>query len=475
MRITYGMRVVGAAVIAGCAVNPATGRRELSLVSESQEIQMGQEGARDVRASMTVYPDSEVQQYVRGLGLALAATSERPQLPWSFTVLEDPVVNAFALPGGPIFVTSGILGHMTSEAELVSVLGHEIGHVTARHSASQISKAQLATLGLGVGAILTPDLAPLHQIAGAGLGILFLKFSRDDESQADELGFRYMTRGGWDPRGAVEMFKILDRVSGGAAGRVPEWQSTHPDPENRVQKAEARVAAMTSDSSALTVHRAEYLRHIDGLIYGPNPRQGYFDGAIFHHPDLAFRFIFPDGWKTQNGAQAVVGISGGQDAIVQLSLGGRESPATVANQFTAQEGIIEIGRTSETVNGFPSEWRQFRAQTEQGMVRGLVAFIGYNGTVYQLLGYTPEGKYGEYEATFGRVIRSFQREADPAVLAKQPDRIDIVTADRAMTLAEFHRRFPSTVPVETVALINGLEPGSRIERGAMVKRVVAGR
>jgi predicted Zn-dependent protease len=177
-------------MVAACATNPATGKKELILVSEDQEVQMGQAEAKRTISQLGAYADSELQNYVSSIGKKLAAVSERPQLPWTFTIVDDPQVNAFALPGGPIFITRGILAHMGSEAELAGVLGHEIGHVTARHSASQMSRAQLAQIGLGLGTVLRPDLAQFAGLASTGLQVLFLKYSRDDESEADMLGFR---------------------------------------------------------------------------------------------------------------------------------------------------------------------------------------------------------------------------------------------------------------------------------------------
>jgi predicted Zn-dependent protease len=183
---------IGFIALAGCAVNPATGSRELSLVSESQEIQMGREADPAITAQMGgLYADSSLQRFVRQVGLSMSATSERPTLPWSFKLLDDNLINAFALPGGFIYITRGILGYMNSEAELAAVLGHEIGHVTARHSASQITRAQLATIGLGVGSIFSETVRDFGGVASTGLQLLFLKYGRDDERQADELGFRY--------------------------------------------------------------------------------------------------------------------------------------------------------------------------------------------------------------------------------------------------------------------------------------------
>ncbi|HZA12926.1 MAG TPA: M48 family metalloprotease, partial [Myxococcaceae bacterium] len=189
--------LISALAAPGCVKNPATGERQLSLISQEQEIALGQQAKQEVAQSIGLYDSSELQSYVSGLGKKLAAASERPALPWSFQVVDDASVNAFALPGGPIFVTRGILTHLNSEAELAAVLGHEIGHVTGRHAANMISKQQLAQLGLGIGTILLPEgLRGLGQLAGAGMGLMFLKYGRDAENQADELGFRYTLKTG---------------------------------------------------------------------------------------------------------------------------------------------------------------------------------------------------------------------------------------------------------------------------------------
>src|SRR3954469_9255079 len=174
-------------MVAACATNPVTGKRKLSLVSEQQEIQMGQEGAQQVAQEIGLINDQALQNYVQGVGAAIAAKSERPNLPWTFRVVDDPSPNAFALPGGFIFVTRGLLDLMNNEAEMAFGVGHEIGHVTARHSVQQMSQQQVAQLALGVGAVLSPTVAQFGNVASQGLGLLFLKYGRDDERQADDL------------------------------------------------------------------------------------------------------------------------------------------------------------------------------------------------------------------------------------------------------------------------------------------------
>jgi predicted Zn-dependent protease len=466
--------LLAAWTITTCATNPVTGKKELSFVSEGQEIAMGKEYSSQVAAEMGVYPDSGAQAYVSRLGRELAAGTERPKLPWTFTVMDDPQVNAFALPGGYIFITRGILSHMNSEAELASVLGHEIGHVTARHSVQQMTRQQLAQIGLVAGAIASEKIAQNLGVLSAGLQVLFLKYGRDDETQADALGFRYALSDGYDVRKMVDMFTVLQRVSAKAGQRIPEWQSTHPDPGNRIEATRRRIARVTVPLDDKKVNREAFLRQIDGMVYGENPRQGFFKGNAFLHPDLAFQLDFPDGWQRANQPQAVVGVSPKQDAQVQLSIAGKAKPVEALQQFLGQEGI-QAGRSSQTtINGNPAAYAPFSAQSQDGSVlNGLVAYISYDGATYQLLGITA-ATYGTYASTFQGFVGSFRRLTDQAALSVKPNRLDILRVPRATTLAGFNRQYPSVIPIEELALINGMaDENATIAAGESVKRVVA--
>ena len=467
----------GAALAVACAVNPVTGKSQLSLVSESQEIDMGRQSAQSVAQSIGYYDDAAVQAYVAGIGMKMAAASERPQLPWEFHVVNDGAVNAFALPGGFIFVTRGLMTSITNEAELATVVGHEIGHVTNRHSVQQISRAQIAQIGLGVGSILNSTVAQLGGVFGQGLGVLFLKYSRDAENEADLAGFRYALNQGYDVRQMINMFETIQAVSqlSGGGGRVPEWLATHPDPGNRIQTTEARLDTLHKDLSNAIVRRDEYLQRINGMVYGEDPRQGFFRGALFLHPDLRFQLQFPDGWKTQNTADAVVGASPSQDAMIQLQLAGKTAPADAARQFLSQQGVKAGQGTTQSINGLPAASSYFSAETQQGQVEGLVTFISYGGNTYGILAYTGAGGLKTYDQVFRATAGSFRELKDPAALNVRPARIELVKVDQEMTLAQFYQRYPSTVKVEEVGLINGLTGADATLRpGRQYKRVVGG-
>ena len=457
--------------LAACATNPVTGKRELSLVSESDEIALGQQGKADVIASIGVVGDSALQRYVASLGLNIARHSERPNLPWSYIVVDDAAINAFALPGGPIFVTRGILGYMTSEAQLVSVLGHETGHITAKHQVHQMSQAQLTQLAVGVGMVIRPELQQFGDLFGTGLSLMFMKFSRDDETQADELGFRYMTQAGYDPTEMTAMFRILQRLGESSEGRVPSWMSTHPDPGDRVQRTQQRIAAATLPAG-LKTERDAFLQRIDGVVFGEDPRNGFFTGTVFLHPTLKFRFDFPSGWKTQNQASQVVGLSAQQDAVILLTLAGQAAPASALTQFLSQQGMSGQRLNTSSINGLPAAVGSFTAQTEQGAVAGYVAFVNLDGSTYRLIGYTPAAAISGYSTVFQRAISSFQRLTDPQALSVRPERVRIVRLPSAMTLAQFNSSYPSVVPIGTLAVINGVEATTTLPAGTMVKRVV---
>jgi predicted Zn-dependent protease len=468
--------VVSITLLQGCAVNPVSGERHLMLVSEGQEIAMGAAGAQEVASTIGLVDDPELQNYVQRLGMQLAADSERPQLPWSFGVIDDPTPNAFAFPGGYIFITRGLMGLMGNEAELVTVLGHEIGHVTARHSASMMSRAQVAQVGLGVGSILSPQLAQFSDLASGGLSLLFLSYGRDAERQADDLGFKYALNHGYDVREMVNVFASLQHA-GELAGdsRLPHWLSSHPNPEQRIQRINGQLADLGQPLNDARVGLDDYMEQIDGMAYGMNPRQGYFEDNLFLHPDMAFQITFPNGWQTQNLSSIVQAGSPQQDAIVQMTVA-QGSPADAANQFFSQQGL-SAGRTAEqNINGLRAVVGQFAADTQGGRVGGLAAFILYGNMTFRVLAFSPAEKLGGYNNTFLATINSFSRLTDRAALAKQADRISIVQTTQPMSLSAFNQHYPSVVDIKILALINQISaPETLIPARTRMKRIISGK
>ncbi|MEM7480169.1 MAG: M48 family metalloprotease [Acidobacteriota bacterium] len=465
-------------VTSGCATNPATGKSQLSLIGEQQEIAMGRQADEQVSTSLGLYDDQEAQEYVSRIGLEMAAKSERPNLPWSFKVVDDPVVNAFALPGGFIYVTRGILAHMNNEAELAAVLGHEIGHVTGRHSVSRMSKAQLATLGLGIGSIVEPSIARAGDLLQTGLGLLFLKYSRNDERQADDLGLRYLGRTGYDAREMIGVFEMLGAVSQAAGGdRIPGWLATHPQPENRRARIAEAVATMEASEVEGEVRQGPFYDILAGMTYGADPRQGYFEGSTFYHPEMAFRLDFPAGWKTANQRQQVVAMHPDQNAILVLRLAPGGNSAEAERQFySSQQGV----RRGNSLGNIPAALRSsgsyFSVPRQQASnLVGLTSFIEHRDLVFQVLGYTLEERWSGVGDSLRNSVATFSRVTDPKVLNVQPAKIEIVTLPQAAGLDEIQRRWPSNADLRTLALINRVDPNATLPAGTRFKRVVGGR
>jgi predicted Zn-dependent protease len=461
-----------ALTVVACSENPATGKRQLALISEEQEIQLGRESAGQIRNSLGLVKNDALQAYVQRIGESLAAQSERPELPWSFQVVDDPTPNAFALPGGFIFVTRGMLAYMDSEAELAAVLGHEIAHVTARHSVEQLSKAQLAQLGLGIGMILFPEAQRLGGLFNTGMELLFLKHSRDAERQADDLGFRYALTKRYDVREMDDIFATLQRIAQqGGRSPLPAWTATHPDPGERIKAVQARLKEVAPQLQDLRLGRADFLNRIDGLSWGDNPRNGYFQGNRFLHPDLGFRMEFPAGWRFQNLSHAVIASAPEQDAAVQLTLT-EGSPREAAGRFATQPGL-QTGRANmETINGLPEVTLSFASETEQGSVQGIAAFVSHQQRTYQVVGFAPATRFAEVEQLIAQSIGSFAPLTDPSAREVHPPVIDVVKLERPISIAELARADQSAVDLETLVAINQVSDArAPLPAGTLVKRV----
>jgi predicted Zn-dependent protease len=459
-----------AVLVGSCATNPVTGKREFTLVSEGQEVEMGKGAAEEVAQTIGLYDNAATQSYVERLGKSLAAQSERPELPWTFRVVDDPVVNAFALPGGFIFITRGLMAHMNSEAQLVSVLGHEIGHVTAKHSVQQISRAQAAQVLLIGGMLASDTVAALGDVGLAGLSVLFLKYGRDAERQADDLGFKYSVNQGYDVRSMPGVFATLKRVSESAgAERLPNWLSTHPSPDERIERIQQKIAQQNPPQGK--DEQQAYLAMTDGLTYGANPRQGFFDNGVFKHPDMRFQVTMPSGWKATNLSQAVVAEASGGTAAFQLTMAKEASPGQALEKFAANQAVSAVEKVDVPVHGLQASSARFQAKTEGGQLAGLVTFVSHQGKTFQLMGLAPAAGFAAQEATFKQVQGSFGPLTDQAALSVQPARVKLVSAPSSMTLAELVSKQGSGLSAEKVAILNQMDPATRLQAGQKVKIV----
>lgn len=470
--------LLAAALSVACATNPVTGRHEFTLLSESQEIAIGREADAQIRAEMGVYDDSDLQQYVSDIGLRLARLSERPHLPWRFVVVDQPAVNAFALPGGFIYITRGILPFLDSEAELAGVLGHEIGHVTARHAAQQYTRAVGGQLGLAALGIFVPAARPFGQLSEQALALLFLKYGRDDELQADQLGARYAAAGGWDPAGVPGMLSTLGRLDEAAGDRkgVPNWLSTHPEPLARVAAVEPVVDRLKAGRSDLVVDREAFQRRIDGLVFGDNPEQGITRGSVFLHPPLRFRVDFPPAWQISNSPRQVVAQAPGADIFMVLQLverpQGRDIEA-IAVDSMLRAGFRRLRGERTRINGLEAFVGLYEGQVQGfGRAASRAAHIAHAGRVYLLAGLVAPRAFDQTDPAFLASIRSFRALTDAEAEAIRPNRIDFYVVRAGDTWASIAERFGGIVKSSTLAVMNGASSGSAPQPGSRIKVVV---
>ena len=436
---------------------------------------MGRQGDREILAEFGTYEDSALAAMVDRVGKRLAAVSEMPNLDWHFRLLNSPVVNAFALPGGYIYVTRGILAAVESEAQLAGIIGHEIGHVTARHTAQRVTQSTLAQLGLGIGTILIPGAARYGQEASTGLALLLLKYGRDDETQADDLGIRYAVKAGYDPREIPATYETLKRLAAKSPYALPGYLSTHPDPGDRFDRTTslAEAAAMT-DPSAREVGREEMLANLDEMVYGKDPREGFVENGVFYHPGLAFEVLFPLHWEIVNAASAVMATSPDGNSAIQLSIvpaSGTKTP----DEFVAlgrTEGEIEYAeKWLSAVGGWPA-WVgavQFR-----NVARGEPLYVAWvareEGRYYQFMAVPQDAPTRD---SFRQTLWTFRELKNPELLARQPDRLRILRVEgQARTLAAFAQESDRlAIPLDEVALLNHMREDSRVADGQRVKVV----
>jgi predicted Zn-dependent protease len=454
-----------------CAVNPVTGKKELNLISESQEIALGKQTDIEVRQEYGVYADPEINAYVQTIGQALAVNTHRPQLPYQFAVLDTPVVNAFAVPGGYVYVTRGILALMGSEAELAVVLGHELGHVNARHSVHRMSEMMLVQVGLAVGSALSQTFAQVAGLAGVGVQLLFLKYSRDDERQADALGVEYSRKGVYNPGEMVAFFGSLEKLgdlSGGQA--LPGFLSTHPLTGERIENVKKML---TAEDQKLEVKEKPYLRRIDGLVYGEDPRQGFVEGGNFYHPEMAFSFAIPSGWKVVNTPTQVMLSSPDEKAalVLQAEKTTEDLPGYVQKKAGQIEGSQFVADDDLKVPGLASFHQIYRVDQQQGgRINLRLSAIRKGGMVYTFSAVAGSSDFSRFNKEFRRTAQSFAPLRDPAFLNRRPRLLRLIEANGSQTVQEIFSKAGMNKDIwPAVAILNGMEIGAKPPQGQLVK------
>ena len=470
--------IAGTLLLTHCAKNPVTGSKDFVLMSEQQEIQMGAQAHKDVMQEYGLVENPELQAYVTRVGKGLASKSHRPNLDWHFTVVDSPEVNAFALPGGYIYITRGIMSYLNSEAELAGVLGHEIGHVTARHGVRQQSAATAAGLGAILGSILVPG---MDNQAGASLlqqlsQSLVAGYGRDHELESDRLGAEYLAKTAYNPQAMVEVIGVLknqelyDIELAKKEGREPRRYhgvfDTHPSNDTRLKQVvgEANKYKVANPREG----REEFIRAMNGVYFGDSPDQGVIRSNALLHEKLGISVQFPQGWRVQNQPDRVVAINTQGTALVELKPG----PKNAQPMDTLQKGLkLDQGARYEqgNVNGNPAA---FAAGAQQGKPV-LVAAINFNNTQYLLAGMAKDGAtYNQNRTALKDSINSFRSISQQERQLAKPHVIRVIQAQPGMTIASLAAQSPLGWSAESqLRLMNDLYPAGEPKPGQLIKIV----
>lgn len=458
-----------------CAVNPVTKKREFMLLTESNEITLGKQTDEEIIQTYGLYDNAELTNYINSIGQKMAKISHRPGLPFSFKLLDSPVINAFAVPGGFVYCTRGILCYLNNEAELAGVLGHEIGHVTARHSAQQYSKAQVAQLGLGLGVALSETFRKYAGIANFGVGMLFLRFSRDNERQADALGVEYSTKGGYDANHMANFFDTLERLNPSSdRSGLPGWFSTHPNPPDRVLavKNDTKSWQQKTQGKQFQVNTNTYLNKINGMIYGEDPRQGYAENSIFYHPQLRLQFAIPAGWGLNNTPSQVQIFNEKQDAVILFSIAKEATPEAAANSFTTSSSAVVKTSEAKRVNGLTAR-HVVSEITHEGAVYSFSSyFIQKDGKVFTFHGYTTQPQFDAYLPAFNQCMTQFKNLTDASKINVKPAKLVVKkTTSRTSVRNALSQFGVAQDKLEEIAILNGMKLDDTLDANTLVKVV----
>ncbi|MBC7936892.1 MAG: M48 family metalloprotease [Rhizobacter sp.] len=474
----HTLAVSMAFLFAGCAKNPVTGKRQVVLISESQEIAMGQEADPQIIAQYGLYEDSTLQRFINEKGKAMAAISHRPNLQYNFRVVDSDILNAFAVPGGYVYFTRGIMAHFNNEAEFAGVLGHEIGHITARHTVVQQSKQVFGQIGLIAGMIIKPELGQFAEQASQGLGLLFLKFGRDAERQSDQLGVEYSTKINYNAHEMAHFFNTLKRQSTAAgAAELPDFLSTHPNPDDRNVSVNKLATEWQQKLSIKNpqVNRDVYLRRIEGLVYGEDPRQGFLENNVFYHPQMKFQFNVPSAWKYQNAPLRVQMAPPDGQALMYLAGGSAKSLSEAGQAFLQQNALQLVDQRETTINGYKTlmimgDTKQDPQQPQQQTLRAQAYFYQFDNDILMMMGVAAADNFTQYQSYFTSSMQSFKKLTDANKINKKPERVRIKTVAANGTLAQAFKYFKVTDKrMEELAILNGKLQTDQVTKGMLIK------
>lgn len=468
-----------------CSPNPVTGKKEMIFMSPERELAIGKEAHPSIVASMGLYEDRRMQEFVSQKGKQMADISHRPEIPFQFFIVDSPVVNAFAVPGGYVYFTRGIMAHFNNEAEFAGVLGHEIGHITARHSARQQTSQIFGQAGLIAGMILSEQVRQMGEAAEQAMGMLLMSYSRAHETESDKLGVEYSSKIGYDAVEMADFFSTLKRLSDQSGRAIPTFMSTHPDPGDRYNNVKKMAQELQVRSPGnYAINRDSYLRMIDGLVYGDDPKQGFVENSVFYHPELKFQFPVPAGWGYENSpSQFQMAPKDGKAVLVLTLAQGNsleEAAQNVAKQFNGR--VLQSSRS--TINGNQAlvmvtqpQPQQQQGQPQQQQDPNTVVQIGswliqYGGLIYAFHGMSYAPTFNTFLPTFRSSAEGFRLLNDRDKLNRQPERVLIRTVPRDGTFQDTMRGFGiPAARINELSILNGMMPNDPVKRGSLVKIV----
>jgi predicted Zn-dependent protease len=466
-------------LIPSCAVNPVTGKSQLMFMSEAQEIALGTQYDPSVVSTFGIYKDDALLNFITEKGNEMGKISHRPNLQYHFKVLDSPVINAFAVPGGYIYLTRGILAQFNNEAELMGVLGHEMGHVTARHTAQQQTKQQIGQVLLAGGMIASKQIYELAEVAMQGMQLLFLSFSRDNEREADRLGVEYSSKIGYDASKMADFFNVLEKMQmESSQGGVPTFMSTHPDPGDRYNAVKAKTVEWQAKLPGQTfaVNTNSYLKLIDGIVYGEDPRQGFVENNNFYHPELKFQFPVPAGWTLVNSPLQVQITPPDGNAALIFSMAKETTADAAAQQATTDLTLTVLENRNIRVNGHNALMLVSQQVTqsdtgEEQAIKLLSYFIEKDGLVFNFHGISSAADFNTYFKAFESTMANFTTLTNQTILNIKPDRIKVITINSAsVSLNDAFKYY--NVPqdkFQEMALLNDLELNHTLQKGDRIK------
>ncbi len=475
-----GLVLLLALAIGACTTNTITNERDLVFLSTDDEVRVGREAADQVAAEMGLVDAPEISAFVAAVGQRVAVAAPVEGYDYSFQIVDRVEPNAFALPGGYVFLSRGLLVLSNDENELATVLAHEIVHVAARHHAQRRARATgvglLALPGLLVGGLVGGTLGSIVSapFAVAGVGAI-ASYSRGQELEADEYGQRLAGLAGYDPAGLSVFLASLERDEALRAGSVrrTSWFDSHPVTLRRVDDAAKRAPAL-EPTQPRTLSRRAYLERLDGLLVGDNPAEGIFDGQRFLHPDLDFTIVFPEGWKTANTPRSVGAYPEDGRAQIALELEGRsDGPREAANAFLwdlRQETRVDVARMDRVeIAGRDAVRGQFVVATRRGSVAVDATWIAHAGSIYRLTGVVPEGYGAEDRRIFGAVGQSFSALGTEQRAGIRESRLRVRQAYAGESLDELSRRTGNLWSLQETAVANGVSVDAPLSAGQSIK------